>query len=63
MSTKVLIIGGGFAGCNAAHMLSMKKPNYKIEIIETVCDIRWWCQNLLHGGHPFTYGPRHFLQR
>ena len=35
MTTKVLIIGGGFAGCNAAHMLSMKKPDYKIEIVET----------------------------
>ena len=38
MSTKVLIVGGGFAGCNAAHMLSMKKPNYKIDVIETSKD-------------------------
>tara|TARA_B100000900_G_C20588066_1_gene720474 strand:- start:1512 stop:2678 length:1167 start_codon:yes stop_codon:yes gene_type:complete len=61
MSTKVLIVGGGFAGCNAAHMLSMKKPNYKIEIIETGKILGGGVRTYWHGGHPFTYGPRHFL--
>ena len=32
--TKILIIGGGFAGCAAADLISKKYPNYDITLVE-----------------------------
>ncbi len=57
---KALIIGGGFAGCAAAHQLQLK-GGWDVTLIEKAPYLgagnktHWW------GGHPHTFGPRHFL--
>ena len=55
----ITIIGGGFAGCAAAEMLS--HLNTKITLIEGSSDLGAGVRTHFYGGHPFTYGPRHFL--
>lgn len=57
---KILIIGGGFAGCSSAEMLS-KIPNTKITLIEKGNKLGAGVRTHFNGGHPFTFGPRHFL--
>jgi UDP-galactopyranose mutase len=55
-----LIIGGGFAGCAAAHQFNLQ-GGWETTLIETSSYLgagnrtQWW------GGHPYTFGPRHFL--
>lgn len=56
---KVLIIGGGMAGCIAAHLLENK--GYDITLIEKDAFLGGGCRTFFYGGHPYTYGPRHFL--
>ena len=57
---KALVIGGGFAGCSAAHMLALQ-GGWDVTLVEVApflgAGVRtnWW------GGHPYTFGPRHFL--
>lgn len=57
---KCLIIGAGFAGCSMSHQLQLQ-GGWEITIVETGnllgAGVRthWW------GGHPYTFGPRHFL--
>jgi len=59
---KCLVIGGGFAGCSMAHQLQLQ-GNWDVTIIEAGpvlgAGVRthWW------GGHPYTFGPRHFLTK
>ena len=49
------------AGCCAAHQSSLMQKKFEVTIIESSnilgAGVRtnWW------GGHPYTYGPRHFL--
>ena len=57
----VLIIGGGPAGCCAAHQISLLKQDYKITLIEKSNFLGGGCKTLYFGGHPYTFGPRHFL--
>ena len=57
--TKVLIIGGGFAGCCAAHVLENK--NWQIDLIESSNILGGGVLTHWYGGHPYTFGPRHFL--
>ncbi|MBI3011663.1 MAG: FAD-dependent oxidoreductase [Candidatus Omnitrophica bacterium] len=57
--TTVLVIGGGFAGCCAAHLLS--KKGWKVTLAETAPFLGGGCKTFFYGGHPYTYGPRHFL--
>ena len=57
---KVLIIGGGFAGCIAAQMLK-EKGYTDISLIETASFLGGGCKTFWHGDHPYTLGPRHFL--
>ena len=59
MKKKLLIIGGGFAGCCAAHMLRDK--NFDVHIIESSNFLGGGVRTFWYGGHPYTYGPRHFL--
>ena len=59
--TKVLIIGGGPAGCAAAHQIKSLGPDYKITIIEKSPFIGGGCRTMFMGGHPYTFGPRHFI--
>ena len=56
----ILIIGGGMAGCSAAEMLS-RVPGIKITILEKSNFLGAGVRTFFYGGHPFTYGPRHFL--
>ena len=57
---KVLILGGGPAGCAAAHQLKIK-GGYDILIIEKSSVLGGGCKTLTMGGHPYTFGPRHFI--
>lgn len=57
---KVLVIGGGFAGCCASHLLT-KHTNWDVTLIEQESFLGGGCKTHYYGGHPFTYGPRHFL--
>lgn len=59
---KVLIIGGGFAGCSSAEIIS-KIPNTKIHLIEKGNILGAGVRTSFKGGHPYTFGPRHFLTK
>ena len=58
---KVLIIGAGFAGCSAAHQLYLKHKDYDVTIIEKSEFLGAGNKTRWYGGHPYTFGPRHFL--
>lgn len=60
---KALIIGGGFAGLATAHMLSLLKgpTPWDITILEAGAELGAGVRTNFYGGHPYTYGPRHFL--
>jgi UDP-galactopyranose mutase len=57
---KIVIIGGGFAGCASAELLSSFK-DLKITLIEKSSFLGAGVRTFFYGGHPYTYGPRHFL--
>jgi len=57
---KILIIGGGFAGCASAEMLS-KLKGANVKIVEKSNFLGAGVRTFTYGGHPFTFGPRHFL--
>jgi UDP-galactopyranose mutase len=57
---KILIIGGGVAGCAAAHLL-YKNKNFKITLVEKNNYLGAGVRTFYYGGHPYTFGPRHFL--
>lgn len=57
---KALIIGGGFAGCAAAHQL-MLAGNWDITLVEKAPILGAGNKTMFKGGHPCTFGPRHFL--
>jgi len=55
-----LVIGGGFAGCSAAHLLA-GKGDWDVTLVEAAPFLGGGCRTLWYGGHPYTFGPRHFL--
>lgn len=57
---KALIIGGGPAGCSAAHQL-IEVDEYDIDLIEASSFLGAGVRTQYYGGHPYTFGPRHFL--
>jgi UDP-galactopyranose mutase len=57
---KVLIIGGGFAGCATAHELSTL-DNLDVTLVEKSSYLGAGVRTFFYGGHPYTFGPRHFL--
>ena len=57
---KILIIGGGFAGVASARLIS-KIKNTKVTLIEKSSYIGAGVRTQYYGGHPYTFGPRHFL--
>jgi UDP-galactopyranose mutase len=59
---KALIIGGGFAGCSAAHMLELQ-GGWDVTLVEAGRGLGGGCKTLWYGGHPYTFGPRHFISR
>ena len=58
---KILIIGGGFAGCAAARVLSEVNIKSKIYLVEKSNNLGAGVRTHYFGGHPYTFGPRHFL--
>ena len=57
---KALIIGGGIAGCAASHVLTLQ-GGWDITIIEKSPVLGAGVRTQWYGGHPYTFGPRHFL--
>ena len=55
-----LIIGGGFSGCAAAHQLEMF-GGWDVTLVESAPFLGAGVRTQWFGGHPYTYGPRHFL--
>ena len=60
MINKILVIGGGFAGAASARMLSQIK-SLKVTLIEKNSFLGAGVRTNFFGGHPYTFGPRHFL--
>lgn len=57
---KVLIIGAGPAGCSTVHKLS-ELDNLEITIIDQSKFLGAGVRTNFYGGHPYTFGPRHFF--
>lgn len=55
-----LIIGGGFAGCAAAHHLALA-GGWDVTLVESAPFLGAGVKTRYLGGHPYTFGPRHFL--
>lgn len=60
---KALIIGGGFAGCTMAHQMKLMNTGWDITIVESSSDLGAGVKTKWYGGHPYTFGPRHFLTK
>ncbi len=59
---KALVIGGGFAGCAAAHCISnYAGGQWEIDLVEKSGHLGAGNKTRYYGGHPYTFGPRHFL--
>lgn len=58
---KALIIGGGMSGCAIAHQMAVVNPDWDITVIERGSFLGGGVKTHWRGGHPFTFGPRHFL--
>ena len=56
---KALIIGSGFSCCMFAMML--KKKGWNVTVFDKSKLTGGGVRTFYHGGHPFTYGPRHFI--
>jgi UDP-galactopyranose mutase len=56
---KALIIGGGIGGCVAA--IELKKKGWHTTLVDAASELGAGLRTRFIGGHPFTYGPRHFL--
>jgi len=55
-----LILGGGFAGCAAAHQLALM-GGWDVTLVEKAPVLGAGVRTYTWGGHPYTFGPRHFL--
>lgn len=56
---KAIVIGSGFTGCMFAMML--REKNWDVKVIEKSKITGGGVRTFYHGGHPFTFGPRHFI--
>lgn len=57
---RALVIGGGFAGCSAAHQFALL-GEWDVTLVEYNSFLGAGVRTQWYGGHPYTYGPRHFL--
>ena len=57
---KALVIGGGFAGCASAHQLLLM-GGWDVTLVEALPYLGAGVRTSWYGGHPYTFGPRHFL--
>lgn len=55
-----LVIGGGVAGCAAAHQLT-QMGDWDVTLVEVAPFLGAGVRTFWYGGHPYTFGPRHFL--
>ena len=58
---KALVIGGGPGGCASTHFLT--NLGHEVTLIERAPVLGGSCRTFYWGGHPYNYGPRHFLTR
>jgi UDP-galactopyranose mutase len=56
---KALVIGSGFTGCMFA--MQLRENGWDVTVIERAGITGGGVRTFYHGGHPFTYGPRHFI--
>ncbi len=56
---KAVIIGAGFGGCTPA--LLLKEKGWDVTVIDKAPFIGGGCRTFFYGGHPYTFGPRHFI--
>jgi UDP-galactopyranose mutase len=57
---KALVIGGGAAGCAATHQF-MLMGGWDVLLVEAAPFLGAGVRTFYYGGHPYTFGPRHFL--
>lgn len=57
---KALVIGGGFSGCTSAHLLALM-GGWEVTLVEALPYLGAGVRTQFYGGHPYTFGPRHFL--
>lgn len=62
MTKTALIIGGGFAGCAMAHQFALA-GGWDVTLIEAGPMLGSGVRTSWLGGHPYTFGPRHFLTK
>ena len=55
-----LVLGGGFAGCAATHQLQLL-GGWDVTLVEQAPFLGAGVRTMFYGGHPYTFGPRHFL--
>jgi UDP-galactopyranose mutase len=55
-----LVIGGGFAGIAACHQLDLM-GGWNVDLVEAAPYLGGGNKTRWLGGHPYTFGPRHFL--
>lgn len=60
MTRTALIIGGGFAGCAMAHQFAIA-GEWDVTLVEAGPKLGAGVATSWIGGHPYTFGPRHFL--
>jgi UDP-galactopyranose mutase len=56
---KAIVIGSGFTGCMFSMML--REKNWEVTVVEKSKLSGGGVRTFYHGGHPYTYGPRHFI--
>lgn len=61
MTTKCVIIGGGVAGVASARMLS--DIGVDVVLLEGGPSLGAGVRTHWYGGHPYTFGPRHFITK
>ena len=57
---KALVIGGGFTGITAAFELG-KNDKWAVDLVEKNGFLGAGNRTNFYHGHPYTFGPRHFL--